>query len=101
MYHNEGGFAIKVTRRSHEGISCDFKWVREQYLLLPHHLYLNNRIYWADLRAGPALSACILIYDIFFLAFFNGVCGTLLGAGSASHTLIVDLIRHRSHLLAI
>jgi hypothetical protein len=75
--------------------------VREQKILLPYHLYLNDRIHWADLHAGPTLSAYILIYDIFILAFFNGVCGALLGAGSTRNTLIIDLIRHRAHLLTI
>jgi hypothetical protein len=78
------------------------KRVREQKILLPHYyLYLNDRIHWADLHAGAALSACIMIYDIFILAFINGVCGALLGTGSARHTLIIDLIRHRSHLLTV
>jgi hypothetical protein len=77
------------------------KRMREQKMLLPHYLYLNDRIYWADLHTGAALSACILIYDIFILAFINGVCGALLSAGSARHTLIIDLVRHRSHLLAV
>jgi len=77
------------------------KMVREQKILLPHCLYLNDRIHWADLHAGAALSACILIYDIFILAFLNGVCGALLSAGSARHTLIIDLIHHRSHLLTL
>ena len=77
------------------------KRMKEQKILLPHYLYLNDRIYWADLHTGAALSACILIYDIFILAFINGVCGALLSAGSARHTLIIDLVRHRSHLLAV
>ena len=77
------------------------KRVREQKILLPHYLYLNDRIYWADLHAGAALSTCILIYQIFLLAFLNGVGGALLSAGSARHTLIVDLIRHRSHPLTV
>ena len=77
------------------------KRVREQKILLPHYLYLNDRIHWADFHAGAALSACILIYDIFILAFLNGVCGALLGAGSARHTLIIDLIRHCFHLLTV
>jgi hypothetical protein len=78
-----------------------FKSVREQKILLPHQLYFNDRIHWADLRTGAAFSACVLIYDIFLLAFFNGVCGALLGTGSARHTFIIDLIRHRSHLLTV
>ena len=77
------------------------KRVREQKILLPQYLYLHDRIHWADLHAGAALSACILIYDIFILAFINGVCGALLGAGSARHTLIIDLIHHRSHPLTV
>jgi hypothetical protein len=69
--------------------------------LLPRHLYLNNCIHWADLHTGPTLSAFILVYDVFFLAFFDGICRTLLGAGSARHTLISDFIRHSSHLLTV
>jgi hypothetical protein len=77
------------------------KRVREQKILLPHYLYLNDRIHWADLRAGAALSACILIYHIFLLAFLNGIGWAFLSAGSARHTFIIDLIRHRSHLLTV
>jgi hypothetical protein len=77
------------------------KSVREQKILLPHYLYLSDRIHRADLHAGATLSACILIYNIFILTFLNGVCGALLCAGSARHTLIIDLIRHRSHLLTV
>jgi hypothetical protein len=101
MYHNYQGFAIKEAMRTHGGLAMILKRVREQKILLPHHLYLNDRIYWADLHTSPTLSAHILVYDIFILAFFNGVCGALLGAGSARHTLIIDLIHHRSHLLTL
>ena len=83
------------------GIGYIFKRVREQYLLLPHRLYLNDRIHWADLHTGPTLSAFILLYDIFLLAFLDGVCGAFLSTGSARHALIIDLIRHCSHLLTI
>jgi hypothetical protein len=101
MYHNHGGFAIKGTMRTYGGLARILKRVREQKILLPHYLYLNDRIHWADFHAGAALSACILIYGIFIFAFLNGVCGALLGARSARHTLVIDLIRHRSHLLTI
>jgi hypothetical protein len=101
MYHTYRGFATKEAKRTHGGLAMILKRVREQKILLPHCLYFNDRIHWADFHASAALSACILIYDIFFLAFLNGVCGALLGAGSASHTLIIDLVRHRSHLLTV
>jgi hypothetical protein len=101
MYHNYPGFAIKGTTRIPRGIGDDFNRVREQKIPLPHHLYLNDRIHWADLHTGSALSAYILIYDIFILAFLNGICGAFLGAGPARHALIIDLVGHRSHLLAI
>jgi hypothetical protein len=68
-------------------------------ILLPPYLCLDNCIYWADLQTGPTRSAFTLIDHIFFLAFFNSVCGTLLRTGSARNALITYLISHASHLL--
>jgi hypothetical protein len=71
------------------------------YSLLTFMLYFDNSIDRTDLRTGSTLSTFILLYDIFFLAFFNGVCGAFFGTCSARHTVIINFIRHCSHLLTV
>ena len=111
IFLGKSTFAINVTQvlghcngGGHDDLMGDWLCVqraREQYVLLPHDLYFNDCIHWADLHAGPTLSAFILIYDIFLFTFSDGVCGALLGTRSTCHALIIDLIRHVTHLLTV
>jgi hypothetical protein len=65
--------------------------------LLTFTLHFNNSINRTDLRTGSTLSTFILLYGIFFLALFDGICGAFFGTCAARHTVI----RHCSHLLTV
>ena len=63
-------------------------------------LCFKNGVNWTYFHTGPAFRTLILIDNVFLFTFVYGICRTFLGTGSTGYAFIIDLVRHRYHLLS-